>query len=40
MAVELGDKHIRVNAISPGPVATRAASGLKHFDELLDRAAE
>lgn len=39
MAVEVGDKHIRVNAISPGPVATRSASGLPHFDELLDRAA-
>ena len=40
MAVELGDKHIRVNALSPGPVATRAASGIDHFDELLHRAAE
>ena len=39
MAVELGDKHIRVNALSPGPVATRAASGIDHFDELLQRAA-
>ncbi len=39
MAVELGEKGIRVNAISPGPVATRSASGLKHFDELLERAA-
>jgi enoyl-[acyl-carrier protein] reductase I len=38
MAVELGDKLIRVNAISSGPVATRSASGLNHFDELLDRA--
>ena len=40
MAVELGSKHIRVNALSPGPVATRAASGIDHFDELLQRAAE
>ncbi len=40
MAVELGDKKIRVNALSPGPVATRAASGIEHFDELLDRAAK
>jgi enoyl-[acyl-carrier protein] reductase I len=40
MAVELGEKRIRVNAISPGPVATRSASGLRHFDELLDHAAE
>ncbi len=38
MAVELGDKQIRVNALSPGPVATRAASGIAHFDELLERA--
>lgn len=38
MAVELGDKQIRVNALSPGPVATRAASGIAHFDELLVRA--
>jgi len=38
MAVELGPQHIRVNALSPGPVATRAASGIKHFDELLQRA--
>ena len=38
MAAELGDAKIRVNAISPGPVATRSASGLSHFDELLDRA--
>ena len=29
---------IRVNALSPGPVKTRAASGIDHFDELLERA--
>jgi enoyl-[acyl-carrier protein] reductase I len=40
MAVELGDKKIRVNAISSGPVSTRSASGLSHFDQLLDRAAK
>jgi enoyl-[acyl-carrier protein] reductase I len=40
MAVELGEKQIRVNALSPGPVATRAASGIKDFDELLERAAK
>jgi len=40
MAVELGEKQIRVNALSPGPVATRAASGIKDFDELLQRAAK
>jgi enoyl-[acyl-carrier protein] reductase I len=38
-AVEFGPKGIRVNAVSPGPVATRAASGIDHFDELLERAA-
>jgi enoyl-[acyl-carrier protein] reductase I len=38
LAVELGPKRIRVNALSPGPVKTRAASGIDHFDELLDRA--
>lgn len=38
MAVDLGTKNIRVNALSPGPVATRAASGIEHFDELLARA--
>jgi enoyl-[acyl-carrier protein] reductase I len=38
MAAELGAQKIRVNAISPGPVATRSASGLSHFDDLLDRA--
>lgn len=40
MAVELGDKEIRVNAMSPGPVATRAARGIAHFDELLERASK
>jgi enoyl-[acyl-carrier protein] reductase I len=39
MAVDLGTKRIRVNALSPGPVATRAASGIEHFDALLERAA-
>jgi enoyl-[acyl-carrier protein] reductase I len=40
MAYELGPKNIRVHAISPGPVNTRAASGIDRFDELLDKAAE
>ena len=39
MAWELGRKGIRVHAISPGPLETRAGSGIKDFDELLDRAA-
>lgn len=39
LAVELGPK-IRVHAISPGPIKTRAASGISYFDELLEAAAE
>src|SRR6187549_674384 len=39
-AAELGPKGIRVHAISPGPLATRAASGIPDFDELLNRAQE
>lgn len=38
MAAELGSRRIRVNAISPGPMPTRAASGLADFDELLKEA--
>ena len=38
MAAELGPKGIRVHAISPGPLATRAASGIPDFDELMDKA--
>ncbi|RDJ10539.1 enoyl-ACP reductase FabI [Rhizobium grahamii] len=40
IAAELGPKGIRVHAISPGPLATRAASGIPEFDELLNRAQE
>ena len=40
LAAELGPKGIRVHAISPGPVKTRAASGIEHFDELLECAAK
>ncbi|MEQ8356303.1 MAG: enoyl-ACP reductase FabI [Kiloniellaceae bacterium] len=36
LAHELGRKSIRVNAISAGAVQTRAASGIEHFDELLN----
>lgn len=39
LAFELGPKKIRVHAISPGPLKTRAASGLKDFDLLLAKAA-
>jgi enoyl-[acyl-carrier protein] reductase I len=38
LAAELGPKGIRVHAVSPGPLATRAASGIPEFDELLARA--
>ncbi|KIC44877.1 enoyl-ACP reductase FabI [Tateyamaria sp. ANG-S1] len=38
LAVELGSKNIRVNAMSPGPLQTRAASGIDHFDALIDDA--
>src|SRR5579872_7403267 len=38
VAAELGPKGIRVHAISPGPLATRAASGIPEFDMLLDKA--
>jgi len=40
LAFELGGKGIRVHAISPGPLKTRAASGLKDFDLLLTEAAQ
>jgi enoyl-[acyl-carrier protein] reductase I len=40
LAYELGPKRIRVHAISPGPLKTRAASGLKDFDLLLTEAAQ
>ena len=38
IAAELGPKGIRVHAISPGPLLTRAASGIPEFDELLEKA--
>jgi enoyl-[acyl-carrier protein] reductase I len=40
LAYELGSNGIRVHAISPGPLKTRAASGLKDFDLLLNEAAQ
>jgi len=40
LAYELGPKKISVHAISPGPLKTRAASGLKDFDLLLNEAVE
>jgi enoyl-[acyl-carrier protein] reductase I len=39
LAAELAAKGIRVHAISPGPIRTRAASGIDRFDELIARAA-
>lgn len=40
MAAELGPKNIRVNAVSPGPLLTRAAAGIADFDGLLNAAVE
>lgn len=40
LAAELGPKGIRVHAISPGPLQTRAASGIKDFDRLMEEAVE
>jgi enoyl-[acyl-carrier protein] reductase I len=40
LAHELGPKRIRVHAVSPGPLKSRAASGLKDFDLLLNDAVE
>jgi enoyl-[acyl-carrier protein] reductase I len=35
MALELGPQRIRVHAVSPGPILTRAASGIEAFDTLM-----
>jgi enoyl-[acyl-carrier protein] reductase I len=40
LAYELGKQGIRVNAISPGPLKTRAASGLRDFDLMLNEAVQ
>ena len=40
LAAELGLKGIRVNTLSPGPLSTRAASGIDHFDDLMAKATE
>jgi enoyl-[acyl-carrier protein] reductase I len=40
LAAELGPKNISVNAISPGPLLTRAGSGIAHFDDLMNLARE
>ena len=38
LAYELGERNIRVFAVSPGPLRTRAASGIDNFDTLIDMA--
>jgi enoyl-[acyl-carrier protein] reductase I len=40
LAAELGPRAIRVNAVSPGPIQTRAASGIPGFDDLIANARE
>lgn len=40
LAKELGPAGIRVYAVSPGPLKTRAASGIDHFDALIDMAVQ
>ena len=40
LANELGERGVRVFAVSPGPLKTRAASGIDHFDELVRIAME
>jgi enoyl-[acyl-carrier protein] reductase I len=37
MSLELGPQGIRVHAVSPGPILTRAASGIEAFDELMQK---
>jgi len=39
LAADLGPRGVRVNALSPGPIATRAASGIAEFDALMTEAA-
>ncbi|MBC3929093.1 MULTISPECIES: enoyl-ACP reductase FabI [unclassified Undibacterium] len=38
LAMEMGQHGHRVHAMSPGPVPTRAASGLQDFDALMSKA--
>ena len=40
MASELGAQKVRVHAVSPGPVPTRAASGIQDFDALMKESAQ
>jgi enoyl-[acyl-carrier protein] reductase I len=36
LAAELGERNIRVNALSPGPIKTLAARGIPGFTKMLD----
>jgi len=38
LAAELGPRGLRVHSLSPGPMPTRAASGIERFDALMDDA--
>lgn len=40
LASELGPQGIRVHALSPDPIMTRAASGIEHFDDLPEEAVQ
>jgi enoyl-[acyl-carrier protein] reductase I len=40
LAAELGEKNIRVNAISAGPIKTASARAVKDLTKMLDRFAE
>ncbi|KAG5176908.1 Enoyl-reductase-domain-containing protein [Tribonema minus] len=40
LAYELGEKNVRVNCLSPGPVRTLAAKGIKGFSEMQRMASE
>jgi enoyl-[acyl-carrier protein] reductase I len=40
LAAELGPQGIRVHALSPGPLHTRASSGIAEFDKLMEQAAQ
>jgi enoyl-[acyl-carrier protein] reductase I len=40
LASDLAPRRIHVHALSSGPVATRAASGIDRFDELLEKTRE
>ena len=40
LAYDLGPKKIRVHAVSPGPIKTRAGSGIREFDALIEQSAQ